>query len=310
MPKQVFRYTTETFIAKCIELHGNKYSYENVEYINCHKKVFITCKIHGDFSVRPSNFINQGLQCQECRRLDRCVPQEKFIEKAHKIHNKKFDYSLVNYIDNNTKIKIICPIHGVFEQTPGNHVDGKKDCLECSFITTGLKKRSNTESFIQRANIVHNNFYDYNKVVYTTNKSKIIITCFKHGDFNQVAGEHLFSGSGCPKCNRSKGEFAISKYLDINNINYIEQKWFSECRNIYPLPFDFYIESYNLLIEYQGKQHFVYNPLWPTYTLQERQRLDAIKKSYALSNGYNFLEITYKQNIKEELNKYFNLIPI
>ena len=116
-----------------------------------------------------------------------------FIEKAIKIHNKKYDYSLVEYVNAKTKIKIICPEHGVFEQTPDNHLQGK-GCKSCA----GNKIYS-TDEIIKKFNNIHDNKYKYDKLDYRGIFSKIIINCAEHGFFTQTAKAHI-DGKGCPKC--------------------------------------------------------------------------------------------------------------
>jgi hypothetical protein len=134
---------------------------------------------------------------------DRSFNTEEFIKKAESIHNNKYDYSLVNYKNNNTKIKIICPKHGEFKQQPGSHLLGK-GCKKCSYLTIGSALQSNTKDFIEKANKVHNNKYDYSLVNYITAEKKVKIICPIHGEFIQLPSGHL-SGRGCSKCSRIKG---------------------------------------------------------------------------------------------------------
>lgn len=119
--------------------------------------------------------------------------KEEFIIKARKIHGDKYDYSKVKYVNNITKICIICPEHGEFWQIPTNHLRGF-GCKKCS----GMFLDKNT--FIERATLKHNGKYDYSKVVYKNNQTKVIIICPEHGEFCQNPSSHL-KGVGCPKCN-------------------------------------------------------------------------------------------------------------
>ena len=118
---------------------------------------------------------------------------EEFIAKAEQIHGVRYTYSKVNYIDAKTKVIIICPIHGDFEQTPNNHLSGK-GCAICS-----NNINSTTEEFTVKAQIVHNNKYDYSLVQYTSSKIKVTIVCPTHGAFEQKPYTHLY-GNGCPGC--------------------------------------------------------------------------------------------------------------
>lgn len=112
----------ESFIEKSKKVHGNKFNYSLVEYVNAHIKVKIICPIHGLFEQTP-NAHTQGASCPKCFHKPFCTT-EKFIKKAQKTHKNKYDYSLVNYKDSKAKVKIICPIHGIFKQTASNHIFG------------------------------------------------------------------------------------------------------------------------------------------------------------------------------------------
>lgn len=120
--------------------------------------------------------------------------KKNFIEKAKEIHGNKYDYSLVDYKNNNTKVKIICPIHGVFEQEPRIHINNKCGCPDC-----GGTKKSNTEDFIKKAKKVHGDKYDYSKVKYKNARTHVTVICPEHGEFSITPDNHLH-GKGCAKC--------------------------------------------------------------------------------------------------------------
>lgn len=129
---------------------------------------------------------------------------KQFIEKANKIHNYKYDYSLSTYLDNRQKIKIICFEHGEFEQQAGSHLAGK-GCIKCK----GLNK-STTEEFINKAKEIHGDKYDYSKVIYKNNFTKVKIICCKHGEFEQIPHNHL-NGSICLKCSYEENTKNLTK---------------------------------------------------------------------------------------------------
>ena len=156
----------------------------------------------------------------------------EFINKAHKKHNNYYDYNLVNYVNSRTKIKIICPIHGVFEQKPNNHLNGQ-GCLECGKIKSKNKNRKNNSYFIGKAIKIHGNKYDYSKVNYIGADNYVDIICPIHGVFSQHANSHL-SGRNCPKCvggiKKTKNEFILNakkihkdKY-DYSLVEYVNAK--------------------------------------------------------------------------------------
>ena len=124
--------------------------------------------------------------------------KEKFIEKSIKVHNGKYDYSKVDYIDSLTKVCIICPEHGEFWQTPQAHARGNS-CPKCANIKRGDTFRSNGDTFIERAKVIHNGKYLYDKGKYVNAMTKIPILCLEHGTFWMTPMAHLM-GQGCPKC--------------------------------------------------------------------------------------------------------------
>ena len=121
---------------------------------------------------------------------------EEFIEEARKIHGDKYNYSKVEYVNYQTKVTIICPIHGEFTQTPTGHIKGN-GCPMCANDRTSL--RMTTEEFIQKSRAIHGNKYDYSNVEYTHNNVEVCIICPEHGEFLQKPRLHL-SGCGCPIC--------------------------------------------------------------------------------------------------------------
>lgn len=127
----------------------------------------------------------------------RKITKEEFIQRASIIHNK-YLYDKINYINTSTKVIITCPIHGDFEQTPNKHLRGQ-GCQKCYRERQKFIPLSNTQEFIEKAKQVHGDKYDYSKVEYKTAKTKVIIICKEHGEFEQTPDNHLH-GKGCPKC--------------------------------------------------------------------------------------------------------------
>ena len=122
-------YTTEQFIAKSKLIHGLKYDYSLSEYKGAFKKVKIICPIHGLFEQRASDHSNQGRGCPKCARES--FKNNNWLKLANSIHNNKYDYSLVNYTNLMDKVKIICPIHGEFEQRMYCHIHKSQGCPKC-----------------------------------------------------------------------------------------------------------------------------------------------------------------------------------
>ena len=142
---------------------------------------------------------------------------EDFIQRAKLVHENKYDYGLVNYTNNNTKVKIICHIHGIFEQKPSKHINGKQGCPKCGAISTTIKQTKTKEIFIKEAVIIHNNKYDYSLVEYSSDRIKVKIICPVHSIFEQTPNGHL-TGRGCKHCG---GTQKINQEFFINKSNKI-----------------------------------------------------------------------------------------
>lgn len=218
------------FIKQFKKTHGDFYDYSLVEYINQRTPVKIICPNHGIFEHDIHNHI-KGHGCKECYlEKNRRVYFKNFIEDSNQIHDYKYDYSKVEYINNYTKVSIICKTHGVFKMTPRAHTYEKRGCRKCNMVV-------DTETFIIKANEVHNNKYDYNKTVYTVSKEKVIIVCKNHGDFKQLAGCHI-QGNGCPKCAKK----VSGDYHKQNPSGWKYKNWIKCAEN------SKYFESYKLYI--------------------------------------------------------------
>lgn len=190
--------TTEEFIKKAIDKHGNRYDYSKSIYVKSNLKVEIICKQHGLFLQTPANHYKYG--CMECGK-DRTKESRKFtildfIEKSKYTHGDKYNYENVEYINNNTKVCIICREHGEFWQTPASHWNGC-GCPMCVF------RFRNTDEYVTYAKLIHGDRFDYSKVEYTTRDDYIKIICPIHGEFKQGAQSHLIT-DGCQACSNKK----------------------------------------------------------------------------------------------------------
>lgn len=155
-------------------------------------KVPCRCKICSHEWMTTPDKLKQKHGCPVCAGNTK-KNTEEFIKEARAIHSDKYDYSLVEYVNTHKKVKIICPVHGVFEQVPKHHLKGI-GCAKC----TG-KARLTTEEFIKEAKKVHGDKYDYSKVIYRGKHKDVCIICPEHGEFWQNARNHL-RNQGCPQC--------------------------------------------------------------------------------------------------------------
>jgi len=289
------------FILKANLRHNNKYDYSLVKYVNSITKVDIICKEHGIFSLRPDAHVRK-VGCPVCNGGIKYSGDE-FILKANDKHNNKYDYSKVNYINSNTKVEIICKDHGTFLMRPANHLIGQ-GCSKC----VGTNKKT-TEEFKILANRVHGTKYDYSLVEYENNRIKLNIICKKHGVFKQDAKSHL-NGNGCSLCISSKGEEMIEDILTSFGLKYEREFKFKDCLGISngSLPFDFYLPELNILIEYDGRQHFeAVSKFGGEEYLKIIKINDSIRNEWCVKNNLYLIRIKYN-NVENDLDILFNKI--
>ena len=206
--------STDIFIERSIEIHNNKYDYSLVNYVDSHTKVRIICPNHGIFEQMPYHHIN-GSGCSICAKHKKGT-NEDFIKKSIEIHNNKYDYSLVNYINQYVKIQIVCPIHGIFEQTPKNHLN-KCGCPKC--VGRNIEFDDLKDEFVN----IHGNKYEYYKDSFIGKSFKMKIKCKLHDYiFYQYVDNHL-KGWGCPKCSK-RYNYTTDEYIkicdDVHNYKY------------------------------------------------------------------------------------------
>lgn len=201
---KLFSLGKDEWLKRCFEHHGDKYSYMNAIYINSSKDVYVTCREHGDFLVKPSTHVSGG-DCPKCTKYEFI----DFLKDAIDIHGSKYKYIECEIESKYQKIKIICREHGEFMQSPRLHIDNKCGCPRCG--NSVLKTK---DEFIFNSTIVHGKKYIYENVVYAGNKKKVEIICESHGSFWQIPSCHL-SGKGCPSCaSESRTSFRRSHYIN------------------------------------------------------------------------------------------------
>jgi len=193
------RLDNNEFIKKANKVHNHKYDYSKTKYVNSITKIIITCPDHGDFKQTASGHLSAG-GCPKCGGSLK-LNNDEFINRARKIHNNKYDYSLVNYISLRKHIKIICSSHGTFFQKPSHHLRGRgcPDCAKNAVQRSSEQRRLGVAEFVKRSREIHGLKYDYEFVKYISNNKKVEIICNDHGVFKQRPCDHL-DNHGCPMC--------------------------------------------------------------------------------------------------------------
>ena len=226
---QYHKKDTEKFIQEAKAIHGDRYDYSSADYKGAREKLTITCPKHGPFSQTAFVHLrgDNGSGCERCsyeaRGSNARLKFEDFVRRIQDVHGTAYDYSAssTTFVDASSNVKIICPIHGLFQQTPANHIKGQ-GCAHCSRVRLGNLFRKSTDEFVGAARAVHGQKYDYARSEYRGAFEPVEIICPVDGVFTQIPSSHL-TGVGCPLCSRRaqgaprnltralRGEFDISK---------------------------------------------------------------------------------------------------
>jgi len=284
------RLTTKDFIDKAKLIHGDKYDYSLVDYKNCMIEVQILYN-NEIYNQVPSYHLS-GF-CPENKVLK--TNTEIFIINSKKIHGDRYDYSLVSYKNRYSKVKIIFN-NTIYTQTPDMHLRG---CCPEKIVNN-----KTTLDFIEESKKLYGNKYDYSLTKYVNKLTKIKIV------YNDITYEQLprYHFKTPPELSGfSEGENKIKKYFIEKNIEFLPQKCFDNCKNKIKLRYDFYLPKYNILIEYDGIQHF--KPIeffGGEKEYKETIKKDNLKNLYAKNNNINLLRIKYTEinKIHPILNNY------
>lgn len=213
MIKKIF--SNEEFLEKCINIHGNVFDYSKTIYTGIKSKIEIICRIHGSFVLRSDKHL-EGRGCSECSRIKKCKSLNNFIDSAKLLHKNKYDYQLVNYINNCTNIKIICNTHGVFEQRPDVHLQGA-GCWKCSNCSSGIEN-----DWLDYHNILpeerqitlkmNNTWYKVDAYVLKTNTIYEFYGDYWHGN------PKIFLSTDINKCNKRLFGELYDKTINRENI--------------------------------------------------------------------------------------------
>lgn len=275
---------TKHFITKANLVHNHKYKYSKTNYVKSKCKVVITCPKHGDFQQIPNAHL-MGQGCFECgsikRHKSKKTNHQDAIDKCVKQHGDKYDYSNVVFEKVTDKIVITCPEHGVFKQRLINHYRGQ-GCPKCGKSSMGEKQTMTFSDFVKKAQMVHGDRYEYSDIGYENYRSKVTITCDKHGPFLQSAENHYSSGAGCPSCavRTSRGELEIKQLIECLGFKCIT----SDREIIKPLELDIVIPELKIAIEYNGL-------IWHSEYYGKDKLYHYNKTRMCNENGYRLIHI-------------------
>ncbi len=278
--------TPEQFEKEVKELVGDEYTFLEPYDGASHKIKCRHNKCGNVWSLKPNWFLC-GRRCPKCIPKKPLKTQEQFERELRNKTNGKFVF-LKPYAGNDVLIPCKHVKCGYVWNVRPNDILHGHGCPKCT------KQIRWTHEMFERC--VDNMYHGEYSVLSEYQGMNSYIT-MKHNTCGHVWNtkpSDFRAGHGCPKCASSKGEEYIRKWLNSQHINNVEQKRFDDCRDKRSLPFDFYLPTYNLIIEYDGRQHFEQVESWSgEHGLEERQRHDAIKNQYCKNNNINLLRIPY-----------------
>ena len=286
----------------------------------CEIKVQAICDFcNRQYSVAWYHYVevenkNQKHACYNCRHVK--IYENNFEKRREKLYLnalgacEKMGYVLLSDIEeiqcNTSHIRYICPTHGEHHMRISNLIQGK-GCPDCVGLQNRNRFKLSPDDVERRINELGGNLLNKNDYINQTSKN-LLVDCIECGSpfLTSLRNFTQHGGQVCPNCFgvESMGEKRIRIYLESRNILFVPQKWFNDCRDKKPLPFDFYLPDYNILIEFDGRQHFEETDHF-TYSLEVTQKHDKIKNDYCKDHNMRLIRIPYlhMNKIEQILNK-------
>lgn len=266
-------------------------------YINARTPILHKCKKCGyEWKISPDNLL-RGYGCPSCAGV-LSYTSDEFKKMLYKVNP---NIQIVGeYINAKTKVKCRCLIdEHEWKAIPRTLISGH-GCPECA----GNKKKTHSE-YVKDVSSVNKNIEVVGE--YVNANTEILHKCLIDGHEWMARPNNILHGKGCPKCHNSVGEKQVASYLENNKLCFVRQHTFQECKNVRPLPFDFYVPDYNLCIEYDGIQHFEPRELFGGQRgFEETVMRDAIKTNYCLLNNIQLIRVRYDDDVSEVLDSFFN----
>lgn len=279
------------------------------KYINANTNIVHHCLIHDVFWATKPYRVLDGHGCEQCRidkfKKSNTKTQDEYIKE---VELKNLNVEVIGeYVNTRTKILHKCLIHNITWNALPNNILNGCGCSQCLKEKISNKNGASHDEYLIKLSNINSNIIVLEE--YISTEIKIKHKCKVCGHEWHAKPGNILAGKGCPKCNESHGEKSISNYLSSNNITYISQYTFDDCKDRRKLPFDFYIPELNICIEYDGEQHFkTIDHFGGEEGLKVRQHHDQIKTDYCKNNNISLLRIKYDENIEEKINSFIHLI--
>lgn len=269
-------------------------------YINNYTPILHRCKLDGyQWSIRPYSVLG-GQGCPMCAGNAKRTHEQYIKDLA----NIALDIEPVEeYINTDTPILHKCRVCEHIWPIKPNHTLNGHGCPMCKFKINADSKRKSQTQYIQELFYVNPNIEVIGE--YVNYITPLLHRCKKCSNEWEAKPIHTMRGHGCTVCNESHGERGVSQWLTNNNVEYIPQHRFDDCRDKQPLPFDFYLPKLNIAIEYQGHQHYESIDFFGGQVyLEYVQSHDKIKSDYCAKNNIQLICVPYWEDINQYLNNF------
>lgn len=265
------------------------------QYIDTHTPILHKCLIDGyEWKAMPYNILYHT-GCPKCSGKMKKTHDE-YIKEVCSIN---INIEVVGtYIDAKTPILHRCLIDEYeWFAEPTNILCGK-GCPKC-----GGKMKKEHEQYVYEVSLINPDIEVVGR--YVNAKTPILHRCKIDNCEWMSIPSNVLKGRGCPQCNESNGEHSVRLWLERNNITYIKEYLFDNCRDKYPLPFDFYLPDYNTAIEFQGRQHYEpVNVFGGKEQFELQIKHDKIKSDYCKQNNIRLLCIKYDEDVDITLTDF------
>ena len=294
----VTRKTYKEYVEKVKEINHNIIVLGT--YTNARTPILHKCKIDGHEWMTSPYHILSGKGCPKCAGNNKKGHNEYVSELS--LINPNIEV-VGNYVNAKTSILHKCLIHNIEWEARPNDILCGKGCPICGTIKSGNTRHKTHAQYVEELKLINGNIIVVGN--YKGANIPILHRCIIDGCEWYATPHNILCGTGCPRCNDSKGEKTIRKWLTEHNITYNSQKRFDDCCDKTSLPFDFYLPDYNCCIEYDGKQHYeAIEWFGGQSAFKYTQKHDKIKTDYCKKNNIKLLRIPYFKNIEEELNNF------
>jgi hypothetical protein len=197
--------------------------FSRVEYKGSQKKIEIVCEKHGSFEAIPAIMLNKKSGCPKCAQSNRTkLGADTILTRLKEVHGNKYKFEMPRDAITTTKINFICHEHGKQKAIISNLLKGS-GCRDCSVKRRTVKKTLTTEQWIKKARIVHGDRYDYSKAFYKNARTKLLVTCRDHGDFEIDPSNHIHLKRGCKICSGGKFVNADNSKKRLTQAQFLEK---------------------------------------------------------------------------------------